>query len=345
MIVLRSCFAACAAAFAFSTSAAQAAPPSWYHYVWEIPVIKGEYMPTDGGTLGTLGLTYTDDARHTFGVTTSYFDTAGHAVTDATSGVITLNDDDAVRRTGVIATTPITFFHMADGPCRGCAPRERTQTQTADTGKFEWTGPRSGRYTLNGQTQAMVEAVSGPPLVAATDFSGRWLLAIRDDQARAVTPDDVAHHEAISFVDLAPVTEARTYEVVTSPSEGLPAHGSVALPPPGARLYDVTCVGAVTASPASPCRLNWLGYNSSTEFTLWFGDDNVGHFLGVKREGDHRVVFDYGFEYPRVYGVGDKIVGRRGSPAALAEVIYRLTEFALFRAGTETSAGGGWSPK
>ncbi|MBX3690422.1 hypothetical protein [Dokdonella sp.] len=324
---------------------AAANPPSWYHYAWDIPIIKGEYIPINGGTLGSLGLTYTDDANHTFGVSTFYYDAAGTPQTDATGGVITINDDATLRATGVIASTPISYFKMSNGPCRGCADHPRTQTQTSDVGKFEWTGPRSGRYTLNGQTQDMVEAVSGPPLVAPTDFSGRWLLVIRSDFAPATAaPDVFTHHEFVSFVDLVPVTQARTYTVVTSPGQGLVPVG-VDLPPPGARLYDVTCTVPATINTPAPCRLDWFLNGSSTEYTLWFDGNNVGRFLGVKRVADTRTVFDYGFEYPRVYGVANTVIGRKAQPAVWDGVYYTIDEFALFRASPAVSAGGTWQPK
>lgn len=329
---------------------AAANPPPWYHYTWDIPIIKGEYIPINGGTLGSLGLTYTDDANRTFGVSTFYYDAAGNPQTDATGGVITINDDATLRATGVIASTPISYFKMSNGPCRGCADHPRTQTQTSDVGKFEWTGPRSGRYTLNGQTQNMVEAVSGPPLVAPTDFSGRWLLAIRND----ISPDDMystappTHREAVSFVDLTAVTGTRTYTVVTQPGPGVPPFGSVALPTPGARLYDVTCtVPATITNPVAPCHLEWiaLGGSGMNEVTAWFDDNNVGHLLGVKRVGDNLTVTDFGQETPRLYGVNDKIVGRVADVPSFASERFWLMEFALFRAGAETSYGGTWSAK
>lgn len=324
---------------------AAANPPPWYHYTWDIPIIKGEYIPINGGTLGSLGLTYTDDANRTFGVSTFYYDAAGNPQTDATGGVITINDDDTLRRTGVIASTPISYFKMSNGPCRGCADHPRTQTQTSDVGKFEWTGPRSGRYTLNGQTQDMVEAVSGPPLVAPTDFSGRWLLVLRSDFAPTdAAPDAFTHSEAVGFVDIVPVSQARTYTVVNSPPQGFPPYG-VDLPPSGARLYDVICTVPATITTPAPCRLNLLTNFASTEFTFWFDNNNVGRLLGVKRVADTRTVFDYGFEYPRAYGVADRIIGRLAGPAFADGSGLRIVEYALFRASPAVSAGGTWQPK
>src|SRR5690606_22546895 len=140
--------------------------------------------------------------------------------------------------------TDVSFYALSDGPCRGCADHPRSQQQTADTGLFEWTGPRGGRLTVNGQTQDMVEAFSGPPLVAGLDLSGTWLLMMRYDSLRyVVTPPYQSHTEQVAFVQIT-AAPSRSYEAM--PYDGsYESYGPVPLPPPGSREFDVTCASGI----------------------------------------------------------------------------------------------------
>ncbi len=106
---------------------------------------------------------------------------------------------------------------MWDGPCRGCADHPRQQEQTSDVARFEWTGPRGGRFTLNGMTQTMAWAFSGLPLVAPTDFSGEYLMVFR--LANPTPEGSVYQQESVQLVRLTRVAEPRTYETRVAPRD------------------------------------------------------------------------------------------------------------------------------
>ena len=288
---------------------------------WDIPILKGEYIPANGGTLGGLGLTFTETTPHVFGVSTFYYDVAGNPVTDATGGIVEYVDDVTTQTTGIVARVNMSFYRMRNGPCRGCADHPRDQVQTSDVGKFEWTGPRSGRYTVNGQSQDMVEAMSGPPLVAATDFSGVWMVVRRfvsgEPPDYAMSGDGIVRGGVVQVI---PVTEARSYRI-ENVALGQPPAG-VPLPPANSRRYDVRCIGPTyfgtdPAHPGPRCAFDELSPNAN-EMTLWFDDLNLGRALNVVRDqmnNNERVIRNNGTEKPRLYATSDRIVWRQKLPS------------------------------
>ncbi len=311
---------------------AQSVPENWDKYSWEIPVRRGEYIPIDGGTLGTLSAGFTEDANRTFGGASLYYDENGNPVTVAVSGQVHYNDDAVVAQTGVIAWTDISTYRLWDGPCRGCADHPRQQAQTSDVARFEWTGPRGGRLTMNGVTQKMAEAFTGLPLIAPTDYSGVYLMVFRTASLQG--DGSVYQGEGTHLVRLTSVAELRSY--VTDVDVRFPPWGSVALPPTGAHLYDAVIL---TGPPWMLYDSTWmptLPSGATPEFTFWFGDDGAGRLLGVVLANGTRTVFDRGYEYPRVYGTSDRIVGRRLPSPAQPDV---MLEFALFRISPQTLDG------
>jgi hypothetical protein len=330
------------AAFVCSVAAAQTipTPPSWYHYSWDIPVLRGLYMPSDNGTLGSLAVGFTDDERRILGGAVVFYDNVGNPVTHALGGQVTFNDDATIQATGVIARTGVIEYTLSDGSCRTCAPHPRQQYATNDVETFEWTSPRSGNYTVNGVTNHMVEALSGPPLVGSTDLSGTWMLVWRLDDLYygGATPNGV-HQEYVAIVRLTLVTEARTYRTEVHTQPGIPPFGTVALPTPDARQYDVTCVG-------SGCSLVALGDGQSQLVILWVNSDDVGRLMPVRVSGSGSTttytVIDSGRELARVYATDSKIVGRRAYYPSFPA--YSIEEFLLTRIGSDTLSGAWQQP-
>lgn len=312
-------------------------PPDWYHYSWSIPIEPGNwYSPLS--TLGYVTFGITEDSRSIFDGTTYFFDDDGDPVTQVIgNGVVQFNDDGVVSDTGVIASVDFQSANRSDGPCRGCPDHPYTTTFTNDQLHMEWTGPRAGTLTVNGVTQDMVQMFTGLPLVYPTDFSGTWIMVWRFDELYyGVTPNQDIHYEKVAVVNLTAVTAPRTYTSVTDPLQGVAPYGSVALPPPGAYLYDVTCAAA---SPGCDM-LTSSGDASANQWTMWFDDSNAGRFMDVRAPSSSSgtyVVADKGQEVTRVYGTEDRIVARRlFYPDVDA---YGLEEFAFFRIDPSTLTG------
>ncbi|MCK9539036.1 hypothetical protein [Dokdonella sp.] len=66
-------------------------------------MLRGEYIPVDGGTLGTLSAGFTEDANRTFGGASLYYGQDGTPVTIAVAGQVHYNEDAVVEQTGVVA--------------------------------------------------------------------------------------------------------------------------------------------------------------------------------------------------------------------------------------------------
>lgn len=297
-------------------------PHPWQTFSFPLPIQRGLYMPVDGGTLGAMALGYTDDARRGFGGATFFFDSTGQPVVQAIDGQVHVNDNAALEQDGVIAWTDVIAYDMSDGPCRGCADHSRQQTRSADTSRFEWTGPRSGRLTVNGQSQDMVEAFSGPPLVAATDYSGAWLMV----QRREFRPQDPppgqpparSHYEIVLSFDLVAID--LTFPL--SDGQDIPA---------GARFYNVRCRDLNCDG--------WIkAYSLSTipaKVTLWFDDRNLGGLLVGNPAGgsaDPNAVWT-NRSIRQIYGSSDRLVGRAGGSGDWLE------ESLMIRIGNDTLDG------
>lgn len=166
-------------------------PAPWEAFGVPAPIVFGDYIAVPGGdstTLGAMSIDVTPDSRGTVGGAIYFYDDAGKMVVHALGGTFTYNSEDALRTTGIIADVPLTTFEMSGGPCRGCAPHERVTTPTNDVTRFAWTGPRTGILTVNGVTQKMVHAMSGPPLVAEADLSGDWLMVMKFESNHPLWP-------------------------------------------------------------------------------------------------------------------------------------------------------------
>ncbi|GEM_PF-5434981 len=334
-----------------ATCAAVAVPASavdwpWNHYSFEVPVALGDYIAVPGGdstTLGSMTLSVTPDSRRVLGGAIYHYGEDGRMIVQALNGTLDYSDDTTLRETGVIAQGPLTAYDLAGGTCRGCPPRERATTPTGETVDWKWTGPRAGILTIDGVRQKMVHAYSGPPLVAPVDFSGSYLLVFRQSTGNGVEP---AQSEAVHAVRLTAVNESRVYEQGIDLLGDWSAWGSVALPPAGARLFDIACETVrcpLWVIASSGWRPNWYGdYGTDpNEYTLWFDEAGNGRLLGVKREGPRRIVMDHGVEYPRVYGCAEKVISRRAKPNS-GSTLETLSEFALLRIGENTLNTRDW---
>ena len=323
--------------------AAQAAdPPSGFRpWSWDIPILRGEYMPTNGGTLGTLSVGYTDDANRTFGGATMFYDAEGNPVTQAVAGQVHFNDDAVVSQTGVIAWTDVSFYALSDGPCRGCADHPRSQQQTADTGRFEWTGPRGGRLTVNGQTQDMVEAFSGPPLIADIDLSGYWFVVERLHRFSGADDAEAFESFQLNTVRIVAPSGSRTWETTVSLADGYTEpYGSVPLPPAGSREFDVECIDCYSAyNVASDIFSGKRGVDSSA--TIWLDASNRGRGLPVRPLGSRRVVTDQGMEHFRAYATQDRIVFRR-NPYPAGHSGYGRDEILMIRMDSDAFRERTW---
>lgn len=300
--------------------------PRWYQFTDAIPVEDGEfYVP--GGTNGSLSIAIADNG--VVGGAVYFYTPTGELVAQAISGSLVRNDDDIVRETGEIAYVDLETYALSDGPCRGCPYSDRTQVRTSDVTRLVWTAPRIIEFTVNGVTETAVGLVSGPPLVAPTDFSGTWLLVARTDYGDLSLEGPVGlHGELVVAVTLAPFTPVQEFFILpdgTYDDVGLVFNtpDPAVLPPAGARFYSVTC-----ASPE--CNLTPMFdsalYAAATSYVIWMDAGNQGRLLPLRGYG----VVDNLIEVPRLYASGgDRIVGHgrdyRGEP------FHGLVELALTR--------------
>lgn len=336
-----SLMAAAGLALAVPLAAVAADPPQfdWQHYSWEVPLEFGEYVAVPGGdsvNLGSLAIGVTPDSRNILGGALYHYGADGKMIVQGINGTLTRNDDITLATTGVIARGPLTAYDLANGPCRTCPPGSATATPTSEEIAWEWTGPRAGTLTIDGVTQKMVHAFSGPPLVAPVDYSGDWLMVARQD-----VEDDTGrtHSEGVYRVGLVLVQGARSYSVVDDPWPGYQPWPHDLLPTPGSRLYDVVCLErscpfiALTASNHPPA-------GAAREYTLWLAEGGSGRLLAVNESGGLRTVVNNGFEYPRVYATPQFMMGREDeSPLeAVAQIVARM-EFSLQRIAPQTLNG------
>lgn len=323
--------AALALAAVLAAGAAQAAdPPTWDQYSWDVPLLFGDYIAVPGGqstTLGSLTISRTPDARGITGGAIYFYDPAGKLVTQGVNGTITYSDDLALAQGAPLATTPLTAYAFSNGPVRGGPAKDPVVTPTGDQITWEWTGPRAGTLTVNGVTQKMVHAWSGPPLVEATDYSGTWLLVGRTQLAPSL--DEPSRIIPRTFgVRLTRVTEARNYVGRPDLAPGQEPWGDYGLPPADAVLYDIRC----ESFNCWPEDLRTFGPGDA--FTLWLDPSGKGRVLSATREGDAWVVLDIGLEQSRAYAEADRILGRRLPAVGTSWVI--IYEFALLRLGPDT---------
>lgn len=331
-----------AVAFALAAGMASAAELPWNHYSWDVPFQTGDYVAVPGGdstTLGAMTISVTSDARRIIGGALYYYNPEGNTVVQAIAGELSLSDDVTLRESGVIGKGALTAYDMKGGTCRGCAPRDRVNTPTGEVIEWKWTGPRAGTLTIDGVTQKMVHAYSGPPLVAPNDFSGDYLMVFRRDSGTSA--NDTNHSESVSTVRLTRVTQPRTYEAVVDTGPSVTPWGSVALPPAGAALYDAHCVSRycplwyVGASP--PLYHPRDGGSDPHEYTIWFDDAGNGRLFAAELKGGKRAVADRGAELMRVYGNSERVVGFRAKPKSWPNPI--IEEIGLFRIDPETLKG------
>lgn len=299
--------------------------PRWYQFSDAIPVEDGEfYVP--GGTNGSLSIAIADNG--VVGGAVYFYTPTGELVAQAISGSLVRNDDDIVRETGEIAYVDLETYALSDGPCRGCPYSDRTQVRTSDVTRLVWTAPRIIEFTVNGVTETAVGLVSGPPLVAPTDFSGTWLLVARSNLGPSLDEPPSFEGELVVAVTLAPFTPVAEFFILPEGTyddivftEFNPPDPAV-LPPAGARFYSVAC-----ASPE--CNLNLLFdppvTSIATSYVIWMDAGNQGRLLPLRGYG----VVDNSIEVPRLYAGGDRIVGH--GRVYRGELYPGLVEVALTR--------------
>lgn len=326
-----------AVAFALAAGMASAAELPWNHYSWDVPFQTGDYVAVPGGdstTLGAMTISVTSDARRIIGGALYYYNPEGNTVVQAIAGELSLSDDVTLRESGVIGKGALTAYNMKGGTCRGCAPRDRVNTPTGEVIEWKWTGPRAGTLTIDGVTQKMVHAYSGPPLVAPNDFSGDYLMVFRSETGANATGTSRA--ESVSTVRLTRVIQPRSYEAVVDTGPGTAPWGSVALPPAGAALYDARCTShycplwAVASSPYRPRD----GGSDPYEYTFWFDETGNGRLFAVELKSGKRTVADRGSELMRTYGDADRIIARQAKRPGWTWPL--ITEVGFFRIDPET---------
>lgn len=283
------------------------APAPWEAFGVPAPIVFGDYIAVPGGdstTLGAMSIDVTPDSRGTVGGAIYFYDDAGKMVVHALGGTFTYNSEDALRTTGIIADVPLTTFEMSGGPCRGCAPHDRVTTPTNDVTRFAWTGPRTGILTVNGVTQKMVHAMSGPPLVAEADLSGDWLMVMKFESNHP----PMAHRESVVNVRLTP--SSRAYGVMVDPIYGYTI--PVTPPPAGSRQYDISCA-PVASDPW--CGLRFFSWwpddkiRKDLRWMAWFEPDTgVGHIMAYlsASNGSASVIRHVG---TRLFVAGERMVG------------------------------------
>ena len=332
------------AGMAFVAGSALAASPTWQNYSWDIPLVFGDYIAVPGGdstTLGALTISRTPDARGVTGGALYFYDADGKMVTQAINGTIAYNDDAAIAHGAPIATTPLTAYTLSNGPVRGGPPGNATATPTDDVISWEWTGPRAGTLTVNGKTQKMVHAWSGPPLVGEADYSGLWMVVARQ-VIDFSPPYRYNTSQQVFSVRMRRVPGLRNYVSVpyVPPVGGSPGWGEVALPPAGAALYDVTCASDDCAPDAGWLgALGWaFGGSSPTapkETTLWVVSGGAGRALQVEVRGSQRIVTEGTCEQMRIYTDSARIVGRQR--CTTSELKWPdVREFAMYPLGPDT---------
>ncbi len=316
--------------------------PEWQKYSWDIPLEFGEYIAVPGGdsvNLGALAIGVTPDSRNTLGGAIYHYGADGKMIVQGINGTLTRRSDRTLLADGIIARGPLTSYDLGNGPCRTCPPGNATATPTSENITWEWTGPRAGTLTLNGVTQKMVHAFSGPPLVAPVDLSGEWLMVVRGDS-------DLGgrfHGESVFRVKLHKVTESRSYRVVKNPYPGHQPWPFDQLPTPGARLYDVLCLEA--QCPFVPLTFPTSPPSGTTrEYSLWLNDGSSGRLLAVDLLNGQRTVTNFGFEYPRIYATAQYVVGRADLRPVAGLPDQGLTEFSMQRIAPQTLDGSFRNP-
>jgi hypothetical protein len=316
-------------AVAGDTTAAGTAPDPWTYYAFPIPIEQGEYFSPDG-TLGSFGIGITNDDRHILSGATYFFDDQGTQIVQPTGAVVTYNDDATLRATGILASADIATVSRSGGPCRGCAPGSGVDTPTGDPLPIDWTSPRTARVTVNGQTETLVNAMTGPPLVAPTDFSGKWMV-IWHYEIHAHGGVGAGHQEDVFPVKLRAIPQGRRYQVEVTTDIGNSPIG-ITPPPSDSRLYDITCAGT------APCDLEkfqsfFTNTPNPSNYTLWLRDDNQGGIVVSRHTTTgFDVIGDAGQEFPRAYASGDVIVLRR-APFPTMTFADQIQEAELIRTG------------
>ncbi len=319
--------------------AAWAATPDWQKYSWDVPLEFGEYIAVPGGdsvNLGSLAIGVTPDSRNTLGGAIYHYGNDGRMIVQGINGTLTRRGDETLSADGIIARGALTSYDLSGGPCRTCPPGSATATPTQEQIHWEWTGPRAGTLTIDGVTQKMVHAFSGPPLVQAADYSGDWLMLARlddDDGSGRV------HYEGVYRVRLVLVQGARSYSVVDNPWPGHQPWPYNLLPTPGSRLYDVVCL-----ERSCPFISFTTAYYPPTgavrEYTIWLDEGGSGRLLAVDESGGQRTVVNSGVEHARVYATPQFMVARRDlREAAVVAHTTVFSEFSLQRIAPQTVNG------
>ncbi|MCK9537807.1 hypothetical protein [Dokdonella sp.] len=316
--------------------------PEWQKYSWDIPLEFGEYIAVPGGdsvNLGALAIGVTPDSRNTLGGPLYHNGADGKMIVQGINGTLTRRSDRTLLADGIIARGPLTSYDLGNGPCRTCPPGNATATPTNENITWEWTGPRAGTLTLNGVTQKMVHAFSGPPLVAPVDLSGEWLMTARQD---GIFTGGYAHSEGVYRVVLQKAAP-RSYRLVNDPWPDYEPWPFDLLPTSDAQLYDAVCLERscpfvfLTAAYYPPV-------GATREYTFWLNAGGSGRLLAVDLLNGQRTVTNNGFEHPRVYATAQSIIGREDLSPLEAFSQYGLTEFSLQRIAPQTLDGSFRNP-
>lgn len=334
-------------------SAEAAAPPLvplLGNYSWDIPLVMGDYIAIPGGdstTLGAMTIGVTPDNRGIVGGALYFYDATGKMVTQGINGSITYSSDDALFDGAPLATTTLTAYTLSNGPPRGSGSSHPHQaTPTSDVITWAWTGPREGVLTVNGRTQKMAHVWSGAPTVQPIDYSGDWLLVGRREYTP--TPPILPGRERSmsSVVALVRLARIATPAYTVQPNDLSGHPGWVYAPPPppppaDAQSYSVTCVSQACArAPGFMWALfHAMGYSTDPLPPLsvvMFAPSGAGRLVLLSREASPPVLH-YGIgEVARVYGDGQRILGRWRNIKVPGVETPSMSEFALFRVGPET---------
>lgn len=241
----------------------------------------------------------------------------------------------AIYETGVLATFDSPTFTFT-GRADYANPMYGGTGQVVLTGRhirIEFISSRAGTFIDNpGQPDErrfpVVATLRGPPLVAAANYSGDWMVVGRRESLSGHRQTQVQWH-------LEPVEATNGYRVIAEVfPNGPPAPYGKQPPQPGARLYRVTCSSGVAyacddTSFTPTC--GGLCVTGSNFTLLWVNPDETSEIEGVTREANGTIViYDIGYPPTTVFAKGDSLVGRRDEvPLGLANALTELQALRL----------------